>query len=224
MVLLALLAGVGEEALFRGVLLPVASSFGGNATVVALVLSSELFCSFHRLAYIRVFHIAASFVFWREYLATGGNLSACAATHTLFYLIVLVVVPRVWATAQRFCETDEGRCKAVAFRIRRGLGLVRYLRYRLKSGKAIPICRVKVQRFSDTNEGLREALAFRIRRALGTARHLRYGFPTSKGIRPLQSCRVKVEPSAVKILYGASATATENKGRAADTKSTPSTA
>jgi len=103
--LLALGAGVGEEALFRGLLIPALSSFalsaganGGVATGVALASSSVIFGALHAITPLYfAWATAAGALFGAEYLATGGNLSACAATHALYDLVAFLAIARLWA-------------------------------------------------------------------------------------------------------------------------------
>lgn len=126
--LLALGAGYGEEAFFRGVLIPVATALvanagatGGVATAVALGGSSVIFGALHAITPLYfAWATAAGALFgacrytccavtslaltrrragW-EYLATGGNLSACAATHALYDFIAFIAIAKLWAAPE----------------------------------------------------------------------------------------------------------------------------
>ena len=136
--LLALGAGYGEEALFRGFLIPVASASalnsgfdGGVATALALGSSSVVFGALHAVTPLYfAWATAAGALFgmclaaavapmlsgadhaclagW-EYLATGGELSACAATHALYDLIAFIAIARMWAAPPEAGARDEPR-------------------------------------------------------------------------------------------------------------------
>ena len=47
-----------------------------------------------------------------EYLATGGELSACAATHAVYDLIAFVAIARLWAPPPDAGAPDEPRNEA----------------------------------------------------------------------------------------------------------------
>jgi membrane protease YdiL (CAAX protease family) len=102
--LLAAGAGYGEEAMFRGALLPLAMSAlaaagldAGAAAAVALAATSVVFGALHAVTPLYfVWATAAGALFGYEWLATGGSLSACAATHALYDFIAFIAIVRAW--------------------------------------------------------------------------------------------------------------------------------
>jgi membrane protease YdiL (CAAX protease family) len=113
--LLAAGAGYGEEAMFRGALLPLAMSAlaaagvdAGAAAAVSLAATSVVFGALHAVTPLYFFWAtAAGALFGYEWLATGGSLSACAATHALYDFIAFVAIVRAWGP-QAPAEEDGG--------------------------------------------------------------------------------------------------------------------
>ena len=104
--LLAAGAGLGEEALFRGVLLPLAS--GSVGAPVALGATSLLFGALHAATPLYfLWATAAGALFGCEWFATGGSLSACAATHALYDYIAFLVIVRAWGGGQGTPEQKQ---------------------------------------------------------------------------------------------------------------------
>lgn len=105
--LLAAAAGLGEEAMFRGALLPLASAAAAAAgadaatsAALALAATSVLFGALHAVTPLYfAWATAAGALFGWEWYATGGSLSACALTHGLYDFIAFVVIARTWGAA-----------------------------------------------------------------------------------------------------------------------------
>jgi membrane protease YdiL (CAAX protease family) len=107
--LMATGAGIGEEALFRGVLQnwvieQVAHSYSADISVVSGVfVSSFAFGLAHAItASYFIFAFAAGIVFGIEYLNCG--LPAAIFTHGLYDLIAFIVVIQYWGNSS---STDE---------------------------------------------------------------------------------------------------------------------
>ncbi len=102
--LLAAGAGIGEEALFRGVLLPGAASAlaaaglqAGPAAGLAVASTSLLFGALHAVTPLYfAWATAAGLLFSAEMYATG-SLGACMLSHALYDLLAFAVVQAAWA-------------------------------------------------------------------------------------------------------------------------------
>ena len=103
--LLAAGAGVGEEALFRGVLLPACSQAlvtagvaASGATVLSAAATSLLFGALHAATPLYfAWATAASALFSLEMLTTQ-SLTACCVTHFAYDLVAFAVLQHVWAS------------------------------------------------------------------------------------------------------------------------------
>ena len=101
--LLALGAGVGEEALFRGVLLPAAQhalrSLGApTAWALAAAASSVIFGLLHAVTPLYFWWATGAGLLFAVELQVTGSLSACVFTHALYDLLAFCAISHYWKT------------------------------------------------------------------------------------------------------------------------------
>ncbi len=86
---IALLAGIGEETLFRGLLLPL---FGGDSFWLGLLISSVLFGLAHSVTMTYVVLATVAGLYFGLQLHYSGNLLAPIITHALYDYLAFVKV------------------------------------------------------------------------------------------------------------------------------------
>ena len=93
LLLISLIAGVGEEALFRGVLQPLAAGWVG--AIPALLAVSVLFGVAHYLSHSYAIYATGMGLYLGAIQLWTGNLFVAAAVHALYDFVALVYLVRL---------------------------------------------------------------------------------------------------------------------------------